>query len=102
MRYNGTFKHIGDNEIDKYIQAWQTNFEKFQSIENQIPTGGEFSTSGAMGMSIRIGGWREGVCLTSYHMPIKTQAELDKVIEDYNKAKVTALKLQNILKDLND
>ncbi len=100
LRYNGIFKYIDSFEVDKYITAWRNNFAKFKNLRNQIPQGGDFSVIGEMGMTIRIGGWNEGVCLVSYHMPIKTQQELDRVIEDYVNAKVTAVKLQKVLKDL--
>ena len=49
-------------------------------------------------MSIRIGGFNEGVCLQSYHLPIKTQAELSEVIDDYEGAKKKAALIQRILR----
>jgi len=100
LRYNGTFKRIYGNEIDKYINAWRNNFKKYQDLRESIPSGGDFSTSGEMGMTIRIGGWRDGVCLTSYEMPLNTQKQIDDVIAEYENAKKTAKKLQQILKEL--
>ena len=100
MRYNGTFKRIYSNEIDKYINAWKNNFERYLVLKGQIPKGGEYTAIGEMGMSIRIGSWHEGVCITSYHMALKTIQEVERVTEDYENAKATALKLQSILKDL--
>lgn len=100
MRYNGTFKRIYSNEIDKYIKAWKNNFDKYTVLKEQIPKGGEYTAVGEMGMSIGIGSWHEGVCITSYHMALKSRQEIERVIDDYENAKTTALKLQAILKDL--
>lgn len=99
LRYNGTFVTINGNEIDKYIQAWKNNFDKYLLLKETIPKGGKFDTAGEMGMSIRIG-WSEGVCLKSYHMPISSEAKLQQVISDYKYAKKRALKLQEILNNL--
>lgn len=99
LRYNGTFVTINGDEIDKYIQAWKNNFEKYLLLKETIPAGGKFDTAGDMGMSIRIG-WAEGVCLRSYHMPIGTREKLAQVISDYQYAKERAIKLQNMLKNL--
>ena len=100
LRYNGTFKRIYSNEIDKYISAWKNNFNKYTILKEQIPKGGEYSVGGEMGMTIRIGSWSEGVCLISYHMPIKSYCELQKIVEDYENAKISAMKIQTILRDL--
>ena len=100
LRYNGTFNRIYSNEIDKYINAWENNFNKYTVLKGQIPKGGEYTVGGEMGMSIRIGSWNEGVCLVSYHMPIKSDSELQKKVEDYKNAKISAMKIQAILRDL--
>lgn len=99
LRYNGTFVNIEGKDIDKYIDAWRTNFNKYLKLKETIPTGGKFDTNGLMGMSIRIG-WSEGVCLRSYHMPINNSAKLNQVIEDYEYAKERAIKLQELLRSL--
>lgn len=99
LRYNGTFVNIEGKDIDKYIDAWKTNFNKYLQLKETIPTGVKFDTNGLMGMSIRIG-WSEGVCLRSYHMPINNSAKLNQVIEDYEYAKERAIKLQELLRSL--
>lgn len=95
-RYKGTYKVIDGTEINKYIDAWRKNFAKYQELKQIIPIGGNSDYPGEMGMSIRFG-FAEGVCLTSYNMPINTKDHLDKVIMDYEKAKVKANKIQQIL-----
>ncbi len=99
LRYNGTFVTVRGNEIDKYISAWKHNFEKYLQLKETIPSGGSFDTPGEMGMTIRIGMW-EGVCLKSYHMPIRTRDKLNQVIHDYEFAKERASKLQKLLQSL--
>lgn len=49
-----------------------------------------------MGMSIRFG-FAEGVCLTSYHMPIRTKDKLQEVIKDYENAKLKVVQIQQFL-----
>lgn len=96
-RYNGTFKTIYAQEIDKYIQAWDNNYKKYQELKKILPKGGDSNYPGEMGMSIRFG-FAEGVCLTSYHMSIRDEQGIKKVIKDYEEAKIKASKIQKILK----
>lgn len=96
-RYNGTFKTIYGDEIDKYIRAWKNNFKKYQELKNVLPAGGNSDYPGEMGMSIRFG-FSEGVCLTSYHMPINDKKKLDAVVLEYENAKLRAFQVQRILK----
>lgn len=95
-RYNGTFKTIYDVEIDDYIKAWKENFKKYQKLKSILPTGGNSDYPGEMGMSIRFG-FSEGVCLTSYHMPINNESMLKDIIIDYENAKTKAQIVQEML-----
>ena len=97
MRYSGTFVRIEDKHIDSYIEAWRNNFSKYLHIKEILPTGGNSDYPGEMGMSIRFG-FNEGVCLKSYHLPIKTQEQLSDIIEDYEGAKKKAALIQRILR----
>ena len=95
-RYNGTFLSIHSTEIDAYIDAWKENFNKYLQLKQVLPSGGNADYSGKMGMSIRFG-WTEGVCIKSYNMPIRTQEELNLVIQDYESAKLKAAQIQKLL-----
>lgn len=97
LRYNGTFVRVDGKDVDRYIDAWENNFNKYLQLKGTIPPGGQFETKGLMGMSIRIG-FVEGVCLRSYHMPINSQTKLNQVIKDYKYAKERAIKLQEMLR----
>lgn len=85
-RYNGTFVSIPGQQVDIYIQAWKVNFAKYEELKRK-GLHGELQTNGDLGMTIRIGGYAEGVCLRSYHMPKRTKEEIDRVIKDYQYAK---------------
>ena len=85
-RYNGTFVSIPGQQVDKYIQAWKFNFTKYEDLKRK-GLHGELQTDGDLGMTIRIGGYAEGVCLRSYHMPKRSKEEIDRVIKDYQYAK---------------
>lgn len=98
-RYNGEFCRIEGLKIDEYISAWKENFDEYKKLKVSIPSGGDFSKPGKLGMNIRVGSF-EGVCLKSYHMPIKTEEGLTKVINSYRYAKDQALKAIKLLKTL--
>lgn len=99
LRYNGTFVTLEGKEINKYIDAWADNFEKYLKLKETVPSGGKFETAGSMNMTIRIG-FAEGVCLRSYHMPIHTQGKIVEVISDYEYARDRAMKIMEMLTGL--
>ena len=85
-RYNGTFVTIPGNMIEQYIAAYEDNWEEYQQLKHTVPAGGEFSKLAKMGMSIRVGGFYQGVCLKAYHMPIASRGHLDRVLDGYRDA----------------
>lgn len=97
LRYNGTFVHIHDKDIDSYIAAWKSNFAKYLQLKKIVPQGGDSNYPGDNGMSIRFG-FFEGVCLTSYHLIISTQEQLDAIVNDYEGAKNKASLIQRLLR----
>ena len=98
LRYNGTFVYVYDKEIDAYMEAWKENYKKYVQLKTSIPSNGQFETQGLKGMSIRIGGFHEGVCIKSYHMPINNEMKINEIINEYKSAKEKALKVQNMLR----
>jgi 2-oxoglutarate dehydrogenase complex dehydrogenase (E1) component-like enzyme len=97
LRYNGTFVNIPAARVDSYIDAFQKNWEEYEKLKTAIPHGGDFSKVGANGMSIQIGRFRNGVCLQSYHMCLKTKDEIVRVITSYRHAKERAKVIQTLL-----
>lgn len=85
-RHNGEFLRIQGSSLEKYIDALMANWTDFQTLKAAIPSGGEFNKEGKLGMSIRVGGYHEGVCLKSYHMPVNTQAGFEKILAGYRYA----------------
>jgi len=100
MRYNGTFFSISGNKIEQYIQAYYNNFTEYEELKKSIPKGGEFSKTVQQGMVIRIGSFHEGVCITSYHMPISSKQKLDSLINGYKYAMERAPVIQSFLAKL--
>jgi len=101
MRYNGTFIEISRSNIDKYIDAYEKNWQKYlKLIKMKDELGSNFSTEGIMGMRINIGGYHEGVCIDYYHMPIKTEKELTNLIKSFHWAKERGPKIMEFLKSL--
>ncbi len=100
MRYNGTFKRISANEIDKYISAWKNNFSMYLKLKSELSLDGTFEKIGEAGMKISIGGYRDGVCIDGWHMNVRSQEKIDSIIRDYTTAKDKAYKRQQMIKML--
>ncbi|NCI77290.1 hypothetical protein [Acinetobacter kanungonis] len=97
LRYNGTFVSIPGSSINDYILAFKENWEDYEQLKSAIPSGGEFTKDGKLGMSIRIGRFKEGVCLRSYHMPISSKKQLESIIKTYKYASERAPQIQKFL-----
>lgn len=100
LRHNGTFVSIPGSSINDYILAFKENWADYEKLKLAIPSGGEFTKPGKLGMSIRIGKFQEGVCLRSYHMPISSEKQLKSIIKSYDYASERAVKIQGVLADL--
>lgn len=96
-RYNGTFVTVAGVSIAQYIEAFQENWQEYEVLKSAIPKGGEFNKPGKMNMSIRVGGFSEGVCIRSYHMPINSRTKLETVIQGYHYAANRAPQIQQFL-----
>jgi hypothetical protein len=100
MRYNGDFVNVPGSDIEKYISAFIENWQDYEQLLKKIPGGGELTKQGKMGMTIRIGKFFQGVCLKSYHMPISSSQQLNKVIDSYRFAAKRAPQIQAFLESL--
>lgn len=100
LRYNGTFVRIQGSQVHSFISAFQENWEKYSELKKSIPKGGEFNAAGNLGMQIRVGDFNEGVCIESYHMPLKSIDSVNKVIEGYKYAMKRAPEIQKFLSSL--
>lgn len=100
MRYNGTFVSVPGRSIEKYISAFNENWAEFEQLKSAIPSGGDFSKPGIMGMTIRIGNFVQGVCIQSYHMPISSKQRLEEVVNGYRYASQRAPQIQQFLASL--
>ena len=101
LRYNGTWKIIFSKDIDRYIEAWKNNFATYLKLKSQLSLEGTYEQIGEAGMKISIGGYRDGVCIDSWHMNVRTQEKIDAIIEDYLNAKKKAIAIQEMLKSLS-
>lgn len=99
-RYNGELFTISASDVEKYISALRTNWAEYLTLRGAIPRDGEFTKTGSMKMRIQVGGFRPGVCLHSYHMPMISEKEIEKVIGSYNFAIGRAPQIQKLLTSL--
>ena len=101
LRYNGTFIRINSSEIDTYIRAYQDNWEKFKEMSSmQKKLGGELNANGKLNMRINVGGWANGVCIESYHMPLSSEKQIKSIIDSFNWAKNRGPEIKRFLKSL--
>ena len=100
-RHNGTLISVPGSSIEKYISAFNENWAEYEQLTSAIPSGGDFSKSGKMGMTIRIGSFAQGVCIQSHQMPISSKQQLEKVIGSYRYASQRAPQIQQFLASLS-
>jgi len=99
MRYKGTFVSVPGASIEEYISAFIENWEDYEKLKAIMPNG-DASKPGRKGMTIRIGHFSQGVCIQSYHMPISSTQQLEKVIGSYRYAAQRAPLIQEFLESL--
>lgn len=100
LRHKGEFVTIPGKLIDDYIEAFEANFREFETLKAAIPANGDFKKDGKRGMSIRVGRFAQGVCIRSYHMPVSTEVQLERVTSGYRYAATRAPQVQGFLKSL--
>jgi len=99
MRYNGTFFTIPSSEVNEYIQAYKANWSKFEELKKLGDSvQGELRVEGQKSMNINVGGYFEGICITSYNLPLKTEKEINQMINALEWAKDQSSKIINMLK----
>lgn len=99
-RYNGTFFRIKGNDIDKYIAAWINNFDKYLKLKSSMELSGTYETIGEARMKISVGGYRDGVCIDAWHMNVREQSKIDRIVADYTQCKSKAKTIQEMLRTL--
>ena len=99
-RSRGTFVDVDGARIEEYIQAYEANWNTYRQLKASIPSGGEFQQEGQLGMQIRIGRFNEGVCIQAYHMPLKTEDEVQANIASSRYAMERAAKAITMPREL--
>jgi hypothetical protein len=99
-RYNGKCLSIKGDDVPKYIEAFQQNWQEHERLKTEIPEGGEYSTRGALSMMIYVGGYCDGVCISLDSLRVKSETELAKVIGSYQYALSRGPQLREVMKGL--
>ena len=104
LRHNGEIVEVKSKMIDDYIDAFISNYNKWESLKSVIPAGGEFECIGMCDMGIRIGKFYSGVNIAKWYnhlsgscFPINSKEKLDQVISDYRYCKKRAIEVQGLL-----
>ena len=96
-RYNGDFVTINSSQVETYIKAFQENYAKFEELRQAIPGKAEFQMAGKLGMTIRVNGYFDGVCLAGYRLNINSPDKLREIIRSYRDAQERAEQVRAIL-----
>ncbi len=98
LRYNGTLIRIEKNEIDEYIEAFKKNWEKYLELDAMRSIlGNNFSTVGLLKMDIRVGDLFNGVFISSYHLPLRSEFDVKSIVESLCWAKQKGPEIMNRL-----
>ena len=97
LRQKGDFVVIMGTDIDRYIDAYKRNWIEYEQLKLLIPKGGEFIKQGEMNMSIRVGGYWEGVCIMDHLMPVRAKDDLDNLLGSFDYAAKRAHSVQELL-----
>ena len=104
FRHSGEHITIDSNDIDKYINAYESNFSKYKSLKDTIPSGGEFKTIGECQMNIGVGQYYDGVTISQWYnhlypssFPIRNEEQLQQVVDDYEYCKRKAKEISLLL-----
>jgi len=101
LRYNGTLIRINKSQIDIYIKAYENNWRKYEELQNlKDLLGNEFTVVGEMNMQISIGGWKNGICIDSYHLPLNTEKDIKQLIESFLWAKEKGQEVMKFLESI--
>lgn len=96
-RYNGEFFTIYEAEIERIIQALNNNFEKFMSLRDAIPSGGDYHMTGEMEMKISVGGILNGIRMHHFQDIISSREQLKARLDSFEYAKNRAAVIQKAL-----
>lgn len=101
-RCNGTFVTVQGESIHSYIAAFQDNWNEYVALKKSLNPEQEFVKAGKQDMCIRIGSFREGVCLRDHHMPITSEKALQDIVACYTYAHQRSQRAQAMLNALQD
>ena len=97
LRYRGDFFSIRGQDLGDHIDNLIITFRKYQELLDAFDDGEEFVKQAQMGMAIRVGGYRPGVCVQPYHLCMSTTQRLEEVVEGYKYALMKGPKVQALL-----
>lgn len=100
LRYKGTTVTIPSQKLAEYIQAFKDSWSELEKLRVTLPEGGQFSKGAKLGITIRAGGYPEGLCLAGYHVLVSSKAELDALLKSYSYAQSRAAEVQKLFSSL--
>ena len=89
QRYKSTYFDISEKDIDKYILAYNKNWQIAETLLEQAKNlpNTELKQNGEMNMDIVVRNEYVNIYLYSYHLPLHTKKECDEMILSLKKAK---------------
>ncbi len=99
MRYNGDRIIINPNDLTPYIQAYEENWKRYKELKAMKKEEKKITMKGKKNMTINAGGPFDGVCIRSYHLPIKTERKLKEFIETLKWAEKRGIEVMKAIKN---
>lgn len=99
QRYKSTYFHISEEDIDKYILAYNKNWQIAETLLEQAKTlpNTDLKQKGEMDMYIVVRNEYVSIYLYHYHLPLHTKKECDEMILSLEKAKIRIKQIQERL-----
>lgn len=86
-RYSGDVFWISDQALSAMIDSYLKAFERYEALKRIVPQGAKMEDR-VGDLNVRVGAF-EGVCMRSYHNPVRTRADIDRVVSVLRRIKDT-------------
>lgn len=85
-RYSYTVLELRALQVQTLLRDYERGFDRYELLKGTLPRGINATEQFGGFLTIRVGDFAEGVCLSSYQVPVRTRAELDRRLRELRSA----------------
>lgn len=100
LRHKGTFVRFADREIENLIDEYRAAYQKWKDLKQSAIKGTELTLPASAHLTVRVGGYLDGVCLAIRHDPVNNDSKLQQKVDSYVLALERAPKIQEMLRHI--